>query len=600
MLTPALATIVAFGVGAVAYLWAERLGPKGRLLTALRGTAGTLLALLLLDLTCARSEAARRPLVLLDGSLSMSGAGGRGTEAADSARAWGEIRYFGQDPTGPDSAPGFGRSSLLPALLAASALDRPLIVVTDGAIDDRRDLPADLLARADVRPFPRAAIADVAVLRLEAAERVTLGDTLRIDVDLGRYGGAANAVTVELLARGAVPILSRPVTLGPGGGGATLQLPTRALGAGDHLLTVRVRSAGDAEARDDARQLLVRVTPLPGVVLLAAPPDWDARQLYATLRDVAALPVKGYVRLGSTGWRAIEGGRRVSVEEVTRAARGADLLVLKGDPGEVVRGARPRGLWRWPSGEGGETQLEGDWYVGEETGSSPLSALWNGVAVDSLPPLARVTPIEPGPSDWTGLTAQLGRRGAERAILIGRDSAGIRILHTAADGFWRWAFRPGEGEDAYRQLVAASANWLMGAADTAQGVARPVRRVVALGRPVTFQWSATGVTRSTSITFTGDSGVRVDTLRFDGSGMAEMRLPPGRYLYQVEGGGRGEVAVEAWSSEYVPQASSLVPQASAGIAGLSRTALRDKSWVYLVVVILLCGEWWLRRRMGLR
>ena len=38
------------------------------------------------------------------------------------------------------------------------------------------------------------------------------------------------------------------------------------------------------------------MAPTPGVVLLAAPGDWDSRVLYRTLREVAQLPVRGFVR----------------------------------------------------------------------------------------------------------------------------------------------------------------------------------------------------------------------------------------------------------------------------------------------------------------
>ena len=392
----------------------------------------------------------------------------------------------------------------------------------------------------------------------------------------------------------------REVRFAAGGTRTSIALPTRTLGAGDHLLSVRVRAEGDQEPGDDARLLLVSVTPLPGAVLLASPPDWDARQLFTTLRDVAALPVKGYVHYGDAGWRSMDDLRRVNADEVTRAARGADLLVLKGDPGDVARGAHPKGLWRWPSGEEGETELEGDWYVTPGEGPSPMLGAWTGVAVDSLPPLARVTPIAPDARAWIGAGAQLGRRGAIRPIIVGRDSAGIRTVLTAADGLWRWAFKPGSGEEAYRQIVASAANWLLGGADSLGGAARPLRRVVPRGYPVVFV-RREGVSASQTIaTFTGDSGAVTDTLVFDGTGRAEAMLPPGRYSYQLQGGGRGAVAVESWSAEYVPQAPTLGPQAAGVAAGVSRTALRDKPWLYLAIVLLLCAEWYLRRRAGLR
>ena len=45
---------------------------------------------------------------------------------------------------------------------------------------------------------------------------------------------------------------------------------------------------------------IVTVAPTPGVVLLAGPADWDSRFLYRTLREVAQLPVRGFVRIEPT------------------------------------------------------------------------------------------------------------------------------------------------------------------------------------------------------------------------------------------------------------------------------------------------------------
>jgi hypothetical protein len=214
--------------------------------------------------------------------------------------------------------------------------------------------------------------------------------------------------------------------------------------------------------------------------------------------------------------------------------------------------------------------------------------------------LVRVTPIEPGPAEWTGLTAQLGRRGVERPIIVGRDSAGIRTVLMAADGLWRWAFRPGNGEEGYRQLIAATTNWLLGAADTSVGLARPIRPVVPLGHPIQFQWAGTGAPTPIIAEFVGDTLRRSDTLQFDGSGRVDFTLPPGRFAYTIRGGGRGVVAVESWSEEFVPRTPRLTPHEATRSAGVSRSALRDKGWPYLLILLLLCAEWWMRRRMGLR
>ena len=53
----------------------------------------------------------------------------------------GQVHRFG-DPSAPrDSAAVFGTSRLLPALRSAAAGARPIVVVTDGEIQDASDLP---------------------------------------------------------------------------------------------------------------------------------------------------------------------------------------------------------------------------------------------------------------------------------------------------------------------------------------------------------------------------------------------------------------------------------------------------------------------------
>ena len=129
------------------------------------------------------SGAPLRPLVLLDASLSMS-AGGRWAEARDSAARWGEVRTFGDERSGADTAPSRGRSLLAPALVAASASDRPTIIVTDGEIEDAADLDAGLLTRTGVRLFPRKPFSDLAVVRVDGPSRVTVGDSIPLDVEI--------------------------------------------------------------------------------------------------------------------------------------------------------------------------------------------------------------------------------------------------------------------------------------------------------------------------------------------------------------------------------------------------------------------------------
>jgi hypothetical protein len=183
--------------------------------------------------------------------------------------------------------------------------------------------------------------------------------------------------------------------------------------------------------------------------------------------------------------------------------------------------------------------------------------------------------------------------------MIGRDSAGKRQVLVGAAGLWRWAFRGGTAEQAYRALVAATATWLLGGADSSTGVARPVRPVVERGRPLVFERLRSGIEK-TAIEIRSGSGVRTDTLRFDGQGRAELQLDPGSYQYRLGSGGAGLVGVEQYSAEWLPRPVTLTdrPPSAGGPSG--REPLRDKLWLFALAILAWSGEWWWRRRSGLR
>jgi hypothetical protein len=170
----------------------------------------------------------------------------------------------------------------------------------------------------------------------------------------------------------------------------------------------------------------------------------------------------------------------------------------------------------------------------------------------------------------------------------------------AADGLWRWAFRGGSSEQAYRALVAGTLSWLLGGVDTEAARARPIRAVVPNGRPVVFEWSGSGAPTPTLLRATGSGSSRVDTLRFDGAGHAEVWLPVGRYRYALDGGGDGVIAVDEWSEEWLPRGSQLTARDGPGRAADAITSSRQWVWLFLMLVLALAGEWFARRRLGLR
>jgi hypothetical protein len=595
-----LVVIVAFGLAAFTYLGLERAGRRAWIPLACRAIAWSALGLLLVNVSCPVSRAPLRPLVLLDASLSMGAAGGRWAEAKDSAERWGEVRLFGDTRLSTDSTPTRGRSLLRPALLAASASDRPLIVVTDGEIEDAREVPPDLLTRSRIRLFQRPSQPDLAVTRVRGPSRVSEGDSIPLEVDVQPMGGnVADSVGVEVLS-GSKRLAFRMVRLrGEGGGRARIVVPSGSLSSGDHLLRVALARSADAEPRTDARLHLVTVAPTPGVVFLAAPADWDSRFLFRTLREVGQLPIRGYVRLDRDRWRSMTDLRPVPSDVVRRAARRADLLILKGGIGGLADGSTARSIWSWPSGEGGEIQVAGDWYL-SQADASPVAGAFLGQPVDSFPPSFLLTPMETGPRDWVALYAQLGRRGPQRPAVFGRQEGRVRRVTVAVEGLWRWPFRGGSSEQSYRSWVAATTSWLLGGADSVRGVARPVQAVVPNGRPLIFEWLASGSAVPQAVVWSSTAGERIDSLHFDGGGRAPVWLQPGEYRYRLSGGGVGTAAVEQYSDELLARPVTLTPHEGRDARSTARSTARDWLWLFGICVLALSGEWLARRRLGLR
>jgi hypothetical protein len=595
---------LAVALAAFTYFRLERMGRRGWVPMACRAVAWSALGLLLVNIGCPAPGDDLPPLVLLDGSLSLDAPGGRWTAARDSAHRWGDVRVFGDErrspdvPAARDSLPTRGRSQLGPALTAAAATARPIIVVTDGEIEDAGDLPPELLGRTAVRVFPRDTTADLAITSVTGTSRATAGDTVALDVEVQIVGERRDSARVEVVS-GATRIASRTLRLAGGGARARIAFPSSTLGAGEHLLRVRLVDPGDEEPRTDVRLHLVSVAPTPGVVLIAAPADWDSRFLYRTLREVAQLPVRGFMRLEGGRWRSMSDLRAVPEDQVRAAARRADLLIVKGAASGMTAGSGARGLWTWPSGENGAAVAPGDWYL-SPSDATPLAGAFLGEPVDSFPPAARLMHLEPGPRDWVALTAQLGRRGAARPAVIGGDDGRVRRVVVGADGLWRWAFRGGSSEQSYRAWVAATASWLLGGADSTRGLARLVRPVVANGRPLVFEWAGNGPARALPIVWSGSSGDRPDTLRFDGAGRAAAWLAPGEYRYRMQGGGGGTAAVERYSDELLPGPVTLGSREARVSRPSGRSSARDWLWLFAVCVLALAGEWYARRRLGLR
>jgi hypothetical protein len=606
MLWVMLGAVAAAVVASLVYVARERLGPRGMGLALLRTLAFAALIGLLVNAT-RLSRAARGPAtVLLDASLSLAAAGGRWSAAADTARVLagerGTMIRFGAEPTAFEGGePDAGRSLVVPALRAAAARGGPVYLVTDGELEDGGTVPEALLAGVTPVVVPRHPVPDAAIRDAGVPRAIGADDSLEIHVEIVTGGGLADSAATLEVSEGGRTLARRSVPLppSPGAGRRTVTLPTGALGPGTHVLDVRLVTPGDGEPRNDVRRRVVTVGAVPEVVVVASPPDWESRFLARELADVTGSAVRAFAAVTPGRWVDMRSGRAITEARVAQAVRGAELVIRTGDgTGDPWVARTVPASWTWPSSD---DALEGDWYPEAPLPASPLAARLGGVAWDSVPPVAAVQPLAPPPDAWIALSARLARRGAERPLLLGRDTAGTRMLTTAGHGLWRWALRGGAPREAYRSLLAAGVDWLL-TPGRAGGAARMrATEVVPRGVPVTFRWQGDTLPAApVPVTLTSGDGTRTVELAFDAQGEARQALEPGVYRWRATevAGAAGLVVVEEYSDEFVARPVA-VPAGVTWESSRRRVGARENWWMFALALGALVVEWAWRVRRGL-
>lgn len=601
--------IIALGfLAGFVYLYHERQGWPGVGLAVLRVIGLGALVLLFFNPVRTARVTGEAPTILLDASLSMGVAGGRWDEAVDSARSLaqrgGAILRFGSR-LGPfdGSPPTEGASLLRDALTASRARGGPTVVVTDGEIEDGGSLSPALTPGTRFLLLPRDTVPSAAVVSVDVPQRVQRDDSLVLTVSIATWGALASDTGRLVVAVGGRPlaIVDLVVPRAPGSARRRIALRPGLLAAGLHVLRIDLTVEGDGEPRDDERFAVVEVSEQPAIVVVVDPADWEGRFLVAELADVARTTVRGYARVGSGIWVDMRTLRRVSEDEVQAAARSAGLLVIRGRR-EAVAPERRAPVWLWPDPAPRLEVFEGDWYLTRDLPASPLAGGLAGLEWDSLAPLLGIVPVTPRASEWVALVARQGRRGAERPVLIGRDSAGIRALTTAGTGLWRWRFRGGAAREAYRAVLAAATDWLLADRSSAGDTTITVTRVVPRGMPVVFRWSAgDSVPDSAEVTLATDTMTITTMLRFRPDASALLSLEPGVYRWIVAGvaNARGVTVVEPYSDEYPVRAVITPPSGSGDAFTLIERHARERWWLFVVAVLALAAEWAWRRRRGL-
>jgi hypothetical protein len=599
-----LATI-AVAVGALAiYVRRERLGARGVALAALRTVAVASLLVLLANAGREETIAGGPATVLLDASLSMGGRGGHWATAVDTARRLagerGAILAFGEGVrpfTGGD--PGDGRSRVAGALRAAAGRGGPVFLVTDGELEDFLTVPVAMRRGVVVVLERRDTVPDAALRTVGIDRLVTSDDSIRLTADIGTWGALRDTSGVLEIRAGGRRLARRVVTLPPAPGQArrTVSLPPGTLAPGTHVVTISLTVAGDQEPSDDVRERVVTVSSLPGIVLVTRPPDWESRFLMRELDQVTRAPTRGYAEVAPGRWVDMRTLAPVAESAVRTAAAQAALVVSHG-AGPLGDVGRAR--WRWPAGVPNDRAVAGDWYAGPAVPVSPLAGELGTVEWDSVPPIAAILPRAVPAGAWVALSTRLGRRGPTQPLLVGEDSAGVRMLMTTGSGLWRWALRGGAAREAFRAVLASGVDWLLGTPQSRAPSHLTASEVVARGTPLAFRWLGDSVPAPVPVDVTRGDSTWPDTLRFDATRTATLLLEPGVYHWRTSAvpGAAGTSVVETYSDE-VPPGAVTVDAGGVWEGARRRIGAREVWWVFAVAVAALVAEWGWRMRRGL-
>jgi len=596
-----LATLAGLAAAGLQY-GTHVLRPAVAPLALLRALAVAIVVAMLLGAPGGRSKPLA-PEIALDASESWTRGGAtcdRWRAALDSAAHAGNgtrLR-FGDSTRADDSrgAPTDAASRLRGVADRASGSGRPVVVITDGELDDAEVVGAlPRGSRAIVLPCRSGP--DLAIAALETPRTLLAGDTttVRLTLAAGAAGAPAGRLEVRLddqvLAAQPVPALGayaeQAVALQGIGGGADRATLLRAVFTG----------AGDAEPRNDTLSIGVDVSRAAAAVFVSTTPDFDAREAVAALRGVTSLPTRAYYRVAPGAWRADGSLARVTEADVRAAVRDAPIVILHGDttlfgpPRGATRGALL--LFAPP------TEDEGEWLAAA-TPASPLAPALSALPFDSLPPLS-VAPTMPR-GEWQGLIVREPGAGGERRVaLVGWESP-RRIAVLGASGFWRWRFRGGQRADAYGAFFGTLFDWLAAGRSDRRTVV-PDAGVFRAGQPLRWRrGSPTDSVVSLALTRRG-APTRTDsiTLRFSENAtvVESPPVPPGVYDVRVANG--SSVIVVNSSTELLTRRPTVQSGGIGGRPSLADAPLaRELGWLYVVVVLGLCAEWLLRRRVGLR
>lgn len=541
--------------------------PASGWLAALRAMALVLCLALILDLRIGVGDENGLRMVLLDESPSMFAGAAESPwrEAEQRSRelereGWRVLRFGGS----PDDGKG---TALAPALRRAAELGaREITVVSDMRVHDRVAAEAALSTLPVEVEFEatRSALVNVGVVGLEVGDAPIPGSAVAAVAEI--HGEGMDSALVELF--GGVEPVSVRIAVPPAGRSSRIVLETVAPNEpGRVRYRVRVGpvppvlpvppapppDSADAPALDDFEgdnegTADAAVGHRSGaVVLVSATPDWEPRHLLSALAEATGLPASGHLRVGEQEWMpagsANERSTPVDWPTVLLAIESAALVVAHrfddGELGRVIANALAPALLfpRTPAAAR---------LVGIAAGS-PVGGEWYVLSGPPASPLSSdLGELAPGLPPLTDLLIAPDATDGVSALEVARPASteSEPVLHLIVQG--------------ERRLAVATAGGFWRWAMRSDG-REAYRRL----------WSSV-------------AGWLL-------SGPAPTIAPPAE-----------PHAVPSQELTLQPVTPGFADWGARSPDRARPAALRTASWPYLLIIALLCAEWFLRRRSGLR
>lgn len=618
--------ILALALGvAAAWLAYGRVGSLARsraiLLGALRALAVTIVAAILFGAPSAPPRPAA-PLVAIDVSASSRRAVG---DENSIVRAWRErlAAAVKADAPGADAFVIVGDSirdisaadisalrsddqgsRVRAAVDRAASLGRPLVLLTDGEVDDAEAL-AEAPAGSIVRVLANASRTDGAIADMAVPTNATAGDTITVAATVTAGASATPDAQLRVVVDGIAPVvLSVPALAALT---STRVTTTIALPRGARSAIVRsvLLMPGDAEPRNDTLSSTIDIGDRPSAVFVSTAPDLDVREALVVLRGALNVPTRAFLRVAPGVWRVEGSLAPISEDDVKTQAGAAGMLIVHGDtawrPRAAVRSATgAKALWvpapPTAIARAGEVARTPEWYA-SGVPASPLASALAGLPLDSLPPLTLAGPAK---GSIPVLTAQLGKRGEAVPAIAARTENGVRTIVVSGSGYAGWALRGGRSAEAFGALWGAIFDWLAAGRGDVRA-ARPIASLMRAGEAVAWRRGGVDSIVSVRLSRRGESGVDSLTLRFVGASFetTSPALAAGVYDVQAEGG--ASVLVVNASREWVPRAPTVRDGVlSRGALSSDAPRLADAGWPFVLALLVLCGEWIGRRAVGYR